>query len=203
MGAADLAPHEFVELDDEQLKTLSPDAREAYERLRTMDHAERVRFLGHVKLVEAAWAFLSPVCVDGDLRSVWPNVHPDLRLALTQQWVRDNQRSIEADGFDEQAVAEALSNATPEHPLWVHFERVHVRSLRELVPPPATWGIGASARLVGPDLEVLYVHDTSTLEDGVWEPNTPRHVFPILMNLVEGRWLVRNPGPEADPTGAM
>lgn len=203
MGAADLAPHEFVELDDEQLKTLSPDAREAYERLRTMDHAERVRFLGHVKLVEAAWAFLSPVCVDGDLRSVWPNVHPDLRLALTQQWVRDNQRSIEADGFDEQAVAEALSNATPEHPLWVHFERVHVRFLRELVPPPATWGIGASTRLVGPDLEVLYVHDTSTLEDGVWEPNTPRHVFPILMNLVEGRWLVRNLGPEADPTGAI
>src|SRR5699024_10013871 len=49
------------------------------------------------------------------------------------------------------------------------FERVHVRTLRAHVPSPSSWGIGASTRMVGPSLELLYVHDTSTLDDGLWE----------------------------------
>lgn len=192
----------FVELTDEQFGALSPDQREAYGRLQQMDYAERVRFLGHIELVAAAWAFLNPVCVEGDLRSVWPNVDPELRLVLARQWVRDNRRSIEANGLNGTGVASALAEATPEHHLWSHFERVHVRTLRAHVPPPSSWGIGEATRMVGPDLEVLYVHDTSTLEDGIWEPHAPRHVFPILMHFVEGQWLVRNLGSEDDPTSS-
>ena len=200
--AVDRATPAFVELTDEQLTALSREEREAYGHLQQMDHVERVRFLGHVELVSAAWAFLTPVCVDGDLRSVWPNVDPALRSDLARRWVHDNHRAIEADRLDTDAVVSALAEENPEHPLWVHFERVHVRTLRAHVPSPSSWGIGASTRMVGPSLELLYVHDTSTLDDGIWEPNTPRNVFPILMHFAEGQWLVRNLGFEEDPVGA-
>jgi hypothetical protein len=42
----------------------------------------------------------------------------------------------------------------------------------------------------------------STLDSGVWEPNVPRPVFPILMHLVDDRWLVRNLGSEEDPAAS-
>ena len=47
------------------------------------------------------------------------------------------------------------------------------------------------------------MHDTSTLEGGVWQPDDPRPVFPILMHLVDGGWLVRNLGSEDDPNSEI
>nr|EJI97843.1 hypothetical protein JVH1_4637 [Rhodococcus sp. JVH1] len=193
------AASSLPELTDEQVSALLPEMREAYLELRAMDPTELVRFLGHTKLVSAAWAFLTSVCVDGDLLSVWPNVDPDFRSVLAWRWVRDNHYQMTVDGWEGEAVAAALAGPVPEHPLWVHFERVHVRSFRAMLPDPATWGIGTGTRIVGPGVEVLYVHEMSTLESGVWEPNVPRPVFPILMHLVDDRWLVRNLGSEEDP----
>jgi predicted nucleic acid-binding protein len=193
------AASSLPELTDEQVSALLPEMREAYLELRAMDPTELVRFLGHTKLVGAAWAFLTSVCVDGDLLSVWPNVDPDFRSVLAWRWVRDNHYQMTVDGWEGEAVAAALAGPVPEHPLWVHFERVHVRSFRAMLPDPATWGIGTGTRIVGPGVEVLYVHEMSTLESGVWEPNVPRPVFPILMHLVDDRWLVRNLGSEEDP----
>jgi predicted nucleic acid-binding protein len=187
------------ELTDEQIDSLPPEVRQTYRQLRAMDPVERVRFLGHAELVNAAWAFLTPVCVDGDLLWVWPNVDPDFRVVLARNWVQDNRRDIDADGWDGEAVAAALAEPEPDHPLWVHFERVHVRSFRAMLPDPATWGIGTGTRLVAPGVEVLYVYDTSTLAGGVWQPYDPRYVCPVLMHLVDGRWLVRNLGSEEDP----
>lgn len=49
-------------------------------------------------------------------------------------------------------------------------------------------------------VEALYVLDASALEGGLWQPNDPRYVCPVLMHLVDGRWLVRNlGGSESDP----
>ncbi|ANS25466.1 hypothetical protein R1CP_03645 [Rhodococcus opacus] len=76
------------QLTDEQIDSLPPEVRQTYRQLRAVDPAELVRFLGHTDLVNAAWAFLMPVCVDGDLLSVWPNVDPDFRAVLAQKWVR-------------------------------------------------------------------------------------------------------------------
>lgn len=50
-----------------------------------------------------------------------------------------------------------------------------------------------------PGVEALYVLDASALEGGLWQPNDPRYVCPVLMHLVDGRWLVRNLGSESDP----
>ncbi|PBC53618.1 PIN domain-containing protein [Rhodococcus sp. ACPA1] len=193
------AASSLPELTDEQISAVPAEMREAYLELRAMDPAELLRFLGHTRLVSAAWAFLTSVCVDGDLLSVWPNVDPDFRAVLAWRWVRDNHYQMTVDGWEGEAVASALSGPAPDHPLWVHFERVHVRSFRAMLPDPATWGIGTGTRIVGPGVEVLYVHEMSTLESGVWEPNVPRPVFPILMHLVDDRWLVRNLGSEEDP----
>ncbi|MFF2027497.1 PIN domain-containing protein [Rhodococcus sp. ACS1] len=187
------------ELTDEQIDSLPPEVRQTYRQIRAVDPAELVRFLGHTDLVNAAWAFLMPVCVDGDLLSVWPNVDPDFRAVLAQKWVRDNHYQMTVDGWDSEAVEAALAGPVPDHPLWVHFERVHLRSFRAMLPDPATWGIGSATRMVAPGVEALYVLDASALEGGLWQPNDPRYVCPVLMHLVDGRWLVRNLGSESDP----
>ncbi|AII04014.1 PIN domain-containing protein [Rhodococcus opacus] len=197
-GAAPAASS-LPELTDEQIDSLPPEVRQTYRQLRAMDPVERVRFLGHAELVSAVWAFLTPVCVDGDLWSVWPNVDPEFRVVLAQKWVQDNHYQMTVDGWDGHAVAAALAGPTPNHPLWVHFERVHVRSFRTMLPDPATWGISSAARMVAPGVEALYVLDVSTLEGGLWQPNDPRYVCPVLMRFVDGRWLVRNLGSEENP----
>ncbi|BAH52602.1 PIN domain-containing protein [Rhodococcus opacus] len=198
-GAVPAAPA-LPELTDEQIDSLPPEVRQTYRQLRAMDPAERVRFLGHSDLVNAAWAFLMPVCVDGDLLSVWPNVDPDFRAVLAQKWAQDNHYQMTVDGWEVESVASALAAPVPDHPLWVHFERVHVRSFRAMLPDPATWGIGSATRMVAPGVEALYVLDTATLQGGLWHPNDPRYVCPVIMHLVDGRWLVRNLGSESDPT---
>ena len=118
---------------------------------------------------------------------------------LAQKWVRDNHYQMTVDGWDSGTVEAALAAPVPDHPLWVHFERVHLRSFRAMLPDPATWGIGSATRMVAPGVEALYVLDTSMLEGGLWQPNDRRYVCPVLMHLVEGRWLVRNLGSESDP----
>jgi hypothetical protein len=75
---------------DEQIDSLPPRGPADVPQLRAMDPAERVRVLGHTDLGNAVWAFLMTVCEDGDLLSVWPNVDPDFRAVLAQNWVRDN-----------------------------------------------------------------------------------------------------------------
>lgn len=187
------------ELTDDQLEALEPDLREAYLQLRAMDPAERARFTGHTGLMRQAWAFLTPVCEDADLESVWGKVDPDFREVLAREWVQDNHRDLVAGGWDGAAVEAALTQPEPHHPLWPHFQRVQVRSIRAMLPNPTTWGIGTGTRMVAPGLELLYVHDTSTLDGGVVQPGEARPACPILLHLVDGQWLVRNIGSDQDP----
>lgn len=186
-------------LTPEQLAALTPEKREAVEELREMEPAERIRFLGHVKLVSAAWAFLQPVRQAGDLRAAWLMVDPDLRLCLAQQWLIDNSSDLQEEGYDREEVAAAFVEDEPSHELWRHFERVHLREWNRVLPSPEAWGIGTDTRLVAPDVEALYVHDTSDLKDGFWKPGEQRQVFPLLMRWDGERWLVLNLGSEAVP----
>ncbi|MDT2009829.1 hypothetical protein FXW78_50010 [Rhodococcus opacus] len=81
---------EFPELSEDQLAVLPIETRQAYDELRAMAPEERVRFMGHVKLVNTVQRFLGSVCESRDLRSVWSMVDPDFRMVLAQQWLLDN-----------------------------------------------------------------------------------------------------------------
>lgn len=160
---------------------------------------ERVRFLGHVRLTSTAWSFLEPAVKDGDLRAAWPVVDPVLRLSLAQQWLVDNAADVEADGLDREEIAQDFVRDEPSHELWPHFERVHVRGLGKVMPSPDVWGIGANTRLIAPNVELLYVHDTTDMIDGTWRPDEVREVYPILMRWDGARWLVLNVGSDLQP----
>lgn len=152
-----------------------------------------------MRLTSTAWSFLERAVKDGDLHAAWPVVDPVLRLCLTQQWLVDNEADLVVDGFNREEVAEAFVEDEPSHHLWPHFGRVHVRSLRQAMPSPDVWGIGANTRLIAPDVELLYVHDTTDMTDGVWQPDEVREVYSLLMRWDGGRWLVLNLGSEVDP----
>lgn len=160
------------------------------------DPVRRAQFEGHLELMKVAWQFLETAVRDGDLHSVWHLVDEPLRAQLAQQWVTDNSASIMATGYDKTAVATALTVEAPTHPLWVHFERVHVRGLRQVLPDSSAWGIGANTRVVGPDLEALYVHDTTQLPpDGIWRPGEASgYVYPLVFRRAEDRWLLTRLG---------
>jgi hypothetical protein len=189
----------FDELSPEDIELLPEEERAGLEQLLAMDPEERTRFLGHMQLVSAGWSFLRRAVEEGDLRSSWSLVDPVLRRCLVQQWLLDNASDVAAGGFDREEVLEALVLDDPEHPLWAHFERVHVRGLHRVVPGPDVWGIGSQTRLVAPDVEVLYVHDMTGLPDGVWHPGAVSHVWPLLMRWDGSRWLVLNLGSETSP----
>ena len=160
------------------------------EALNLDDPVRRAQFAGHVELMKVAWSFLETAVRDGQLHDVWHLVDESLRVQLAEQWVIDNGPAIAAEGLDAATVASALAAENPTHPLWVHFERVHVRGLRQVLPDSSVWGIGANTRIVGPDLEALLVHDTSQLPpDGVWRHGAPSgYVYPLIFRRDKDHW---------------
>lgn len=187
------------ELTPEQLAALTGQEREAYQVLGSMDPGERARFQGHLELVSVVWRFLRAVVLEGDLRAGWASVDPVLRLCLAQQWALDNAAAVAAGGYDREALAAALAQEQPVHERWPDFERVHVKGLRQILPSADTWGIGGNTRLVAPDVELLYLHDTRDLSEGVWRPDQPRRVWPLLMRWDHQNWLILNVSSETFP----
>lgn len=150
-------------------------------------------------IVEAAWRFLRPLYGRRDLRGAWPLVHPTLRLCWVQWWLSANRAAIEDKGLDVEEVAHALTEREPEHWLWTHFQRVLTRDLATAFPIDVeVAGIGAAARPMGVDLELLYVH-AQVPPSGVWEDGAEAEVLPLLMQLVGDEWQVMNLGYEAVP----
>lgn len=147
----------------------------------------------------AAWRFLEPFYEDKDLDAAWPHMDPRLCLCWAQWWAEANQTALQAAGFDAKAVARALAQAGAGHRLWPDFERVIIRDFQAAHPlDPQRWGIGVAPRVVGPDVELLYVH--RDLPAGViWAPGASAEVVPVVMGLTEGLWRVLNLGGEVIP----
>ncbi|WP_454195791.1 hypothetical protein [Nocardia sp. Marseille-Q1738] len=188
---------ELPELTPEQRADMSESERGAYEQLREMGPAERARFLGHARIAKAADTFLDSVCKEGNLKAVWSIVDPPLRLAMAQRWILDNAAQFDADGYDRDTVAAALAEENPDHPLWTHFERVHVRSIKAAIP--AVRGTGTNTRLLAPDVELLHIHDQAGREGSAWQPGEVRHIFPIAMRFDGDEWRVASLGTESLP----
>lgn len=140
-----------------------------------------------------AWAFLEPLAESG-LAAAWTAVDPLLRRCWVQEWIHSNRSQLSADGYDRETVLAELERDEPRHPLWPAFCRVYDRGLDRVLGDvkPRDRGLGTRARVVGPDIEIVYLHDRSKLPGGVWEPGTYARVHPILM-----RW-----SPDVGPNGA-
>lgn len=177
----------------------SEDELAAARELAAMPPEERARFLGHVQLTAAAWRFITPVLQDGDLMTPWPMVDPLLRLSLAQRWLLDNARDVAAAAYDREEVVGQLAQEAPDSPLWTHFERVHVRSMRDVLPPFEHCGIGATTRLIAPGVEALLVHDMRMLPESVWQPGSVSYVYPLVMRWDGSTWLLLNFGADVTP----
>lgn len=159
--------------------------------------------LAQIPVLAAAWHFLEPALRDGDLRAAWPAVHSDYRTCMGQNWLHANRQQLSENRYDRNHVLACLVEDDSNHPLWHHFERVMIRSIREvfsnLNDDYDELGIGTKPRLIAPDVEVLYVHDLGALTGGVWQPGATSYVVPLVMRLQDDQWRVLNVGTEAIP----
>lgn len=150
-------------------------------------------------VVEAAWRFLQSFYGSGDLLQAWPHVDPLLRLCWAQWWLCANQAALETNGYALDEVAEALVVDEPTHPLWGDFQRVLVRDFTAVSPVDLdTAGIGAAPRVIGLDIELLYVH-REVPADGLWPAGASAEVVALMMRLSGSHWRVLNLGYEAVP----
>lgn len=165
--------------------------------LRDTDPNQYYELVEQVTVVQAAWAFLVPAVVDGDLQSVWHLLDLPLRAQLAWQWVEDNAEELREHGHDLRATARGIADLpTGEHPLWEHFERVHVRGLRSALPDPEHWGIGAARRPLADGLTLLHVLDKAKLSDGeTWQVGEEQYVYPVVLRqLADAQWVIASLG---------
>lgn len=153
------------------------------ELVNDMTPEERATLLTQDAVMRAGFAFISTL-VTGDLAAAWSMMHPDMRLAWVQHWQYDNREALGADVYDLPTMAAIMAAENgPEHPLWTQFARVMHRNL-------VRWGIGEGyglgsfARPVGPDLELLHVHQGPA----VVHSGESALVVPLLMVLDGRRW---------------
>jgi hypothetical protein len=166
-----------------------------------LDPDEREEIVAQIPVVSAAWRFIIPALRDDDLAAAWPAVDPCLRLCWAQVWLGLNRADAEAEGYDLGEVADALAEEAPTHPLWRQFSRVLLRDLHGVADlDPDAWGIGANARVLGVDIELLYLQDKTGLEGDMWRAGVERLVLPIVMRLHDDQWRVLNYGSETIPT---
>ncbi|WP_214365876.1 hypothetical protein [Pseudonocardia sp. H11422] len=159
----------------------------------SLDPQARERIAAQVPVVRAAWAFLEPIR-GGRFDQAWLAVDPVTRRCWAQHRLYANRHQLQRDGYDPEDVTAEFVNDEPDHPLWEHFVRAQLQFLHTSLTglDPEHWGIGAAPRPVAPDVELLYLHDTSTLPGNVWQVDEERPVWPMLMRYVGRRWLVLN-----------
>lgn len=166
-----------------------------------LDPDEREVIAAQIPVVSAAWRFIIPALQDEDLAAAWPAVDPCLRMCWAQEWLGLNSADAEAEGYDLAQVADELADEAPTHTLWRHFSRVLLRDILGIVHlDPDTWCIGANARILGVDIELLYLQDKTGLEGDTWQPGMERLVLPIVMRLDDEQWRILNYGSETIPT---
>ncbi|HEY3573452.1 MAG TPA: hypothetical protein VGK98_06460 [Arthrobacter sp.] len=148
----------------------------------------------------AALDFLTTVVQEQDLAVAWDAMDPQLKQSWAAAWVEANSPALAEYGRDLEEVRAALAKGDFEHDLWPHFSRGTLCEVASLVPSnPDWWGIGATARVSGMEVELLYLHDTGGRSDVIWQPGEVKPVVPILMRYSNESWKVLNLGSESFP----
>jgi hypothetical protein len=148
---------------------------------RDLPEHEQQRMLSQMTVIAPAKKFIEHVWGDGDLVAAWRYVDPDLRTCLAQKWVIDNATAVASDGWEPAEVVEALAEEASTHPLWPHFERVHLRSFKEW-DDLRNWGTASNTRLFAPGVEaIVFLRPGVT----VWQPEETQEVYTFLMRFDE------------------
>jgi hypothetical protein len=146
---------------------------------------------------EAAQAWVRRLLVHSDLEGAWPQTDPDLRLCLAQAWVWANRTKPSFATVDQQALAAALAEPTPDHPLWPAFAAIQLAELRDVLAIDLeSYGVSDLSRPVAPDYE--FVH----FAIGTIEPEATAVALIVLLHRTDEGWLVANIGDTSPPLPA-
>lgn len=137
---------------------------------RELDPIEQQSALAHAAVVGVAKVWVDAVWKERDLRAAWRLTDPQLRRCWAQQYLYPILVHVRADGYDPDEVVEALVVDEPEHPIWVHFERVQLRGFQQMWPDMTEWGIGMGHHPEGPDLEAIWFAPPGVEVIGEGEP---------------------------------
>ncbi|WP_019072398.1 hypothetical protein [Streptomyces hokutonensis] len=144
----------------------------------------------HWPVCQAGYVFTQAVWGDHSLTDAWPLVDPLFRRCWAQGWLQDQRDLTRACGFDPDEVVEAFTAECPEHPLWPEFERLQLEALHGWKQDVHEWGATAEHKLVGVDLELLYMLPRPESGNVVAEGSP---FVPLLMRYdVEAGWRVLN-----------
>ncbi len=138
----------------------------------------------------------------GRLDAAWALMDDDGRLGVAQDWVLRNERLLVEHGVsDIRALAVELGKEQPDTAWADDFFHERAEYLKRTLPiaESAVLGAGESPRPLGPDLELVYVFDTTTLPvDNQGFPVTltgeTYPALPIVVRLVGDDWRVHTPG---------
>lgn len=163
--------------------------QELEEWFRSLPPEEQARLLSQHSVVMPARNFVKGVWSDRDLLSVWHLTDPLFRTCLAQKWLCDNSASVQRDGLDRDDVVTAFVEDAPDHPLWHHFERAHLRGFAHW-DDLSEWSTGTEMRLHGPDVEAVVFFPPGVK---VWNPGEVQQIYTFLMkHSDDAGWRVLN-----------
>lgn len=144
----------------------------------------------HSAVCNAGFAFTQAVWGDRSITGAWPHVDPLLRRCWAQAWLKDQRDHTRALRFDPDEVVEAFTDEQPDHPLWPVFEELQLELLHGWRRGVHEWGVTAEHKLIGLDLELLYMLPRPESGDVVAEGSP---FLPLLMRYDKAAgWRVLN-----------
>lgn len=104
-----------------------------------------------------ALAWVRAVMDQGDLGHAWPTTDPTLRLVLVQEWLWALRREVGLDAENREALAAALADPSPAHPLWSRFAAERVAGWHEVWRgfSTRTWRVTTDLEIVDLDTEMV------------------------------------------------
>lgn len=156
------------------------------------------RYAADAPIMRNAWAFAKAYWIDHDMREAWLCTDPLMRRCWVQAWAYPLLAELRGDGYDPEAVVEALIQDEPTHELWKPFACTQLKGAT-LPVDVETWGIKVNPEPVALDVELLRLLPKPA--SGVIEPGERYVSQPLLMRFEEGEgWRLLNFVRETLPT---
>ena len=137
--------------------------------------------------IAAAREWLNFTVFHRDIRSAWPLMAPEYRLALVQAIIYLNEQNPLIEGHDRDDLARELAGAGADHPLWASFAALLAEEFMADLGGIDMGNLGgATARGISSDLELVLIPSAAV------DPTEPPGMLSrgVLMKFYGDRWLV-------------